>query len=82
MDEEKPRRVRANSHRGRVAQALSGNGWMNCYDIAERTNLGPNGASSVLSDTYRAKYTKRRETNESGGPQYEYKLKDSVQIVE
>ena len=82
MDDEKPRQVRLDSHRGRVAQALSGNGWMDCYDVAAETNLGPNGASSVLSDNRRAGYMRRQESDEDSGPQYEYKLKESVEIVE
>ena len=82
MHDEKPRQVRLDSQRGRVAQALAGNGWMDCYDVAEETNLGPDGASSVLSDNHRAKYVRRRERNESGRPQYEYILKESVEVVE
>lgn len=82
MDDEKSRQVRLDSHRGRVARALSRDGWMDCYDIAEETNLGPKGASSVLSDNYRAKYVSRRENDEDDGSQYEYRLKESVEIVE
>jgi predicted transcriptional regulator len=82
MDTKKLRQVRADSHRGRVAQALSGNDWMDCYNVAEETVYGTDGASKVLSDLHRVKCTKRQTVKEKDGPQYEYKLKDSTEIVE
>ena len=82
MDKKKSQQVGADSHRGEVAQILSENAWMDCYDVAEETAYGTNGASSILSDIQRAKYTKRRSVKEKGGPQYEYKLIDSTEIVE
>jgi hypothetical protein len=54
---------------------------MDCYDVAEETVYGTDGASSVLSDIH-PKYAKRQPVKRKDGPQYEYKLKDSTEIVE
>ena len=82
MDKRKPRQVRADPHRGKVAQVLSENGWMDCHSVAKVTEYTTDSASRVLSDIHRAAYAKHRPTEDKDGPQYEYKLKDSTELVE
>lgn len=82
MAKRKPRQVKADSHRGKVAQVLLENGWMNCHGVAEITEYTTDSASRVLSEIHRAEYAEHRPVKEKDGPQYEYILKDSIEFVE
>jgi hypothetical protein len=72
--------VQADSHRGRVCQALSTRDWMDCYDVADATGYTVDGSSSVLSDVYRAGYVHRRAAKEGERVEYEYQLKTNVSV--
>ena len=72
--------VQANSHRGKVCQALSTHGWMDCHDVADIIGYSVDGTSSVLADVYRAGYVNRREVKEQENVDYEYQLKTNVSV--
>jgi hypothetical protein len=72
--------VQADSHRGKVCQALSTYEWMDCYDVAEAIGYSVDGTSSVLADVYRAGYVHRRETDKRDNVDYEYQLKSNVSV--
>ena len=72
--------VKKDSHRGRVCEALSEDEWMDCHEVANAIGYSFNGASRVLSDVHRAGYVERRESQNPGEIDYEYKLKPNVRI--
>lgn len=72
--------VQADSHRGRVCQALSSNNWMDCHDVADTIGYSVDGASKVLGDVFRAGYVNRRETTDRENVDYEYQLKENVRV--
>jgi hypothetical protein len=72
--------VQADSHRGKVCQALQTDDWMDCYDMADAINYPADGASKVLGDVWRAGYVKRRDAEERKSVEYEYQLKTNISI--
>ncbi|WP_435348648.1 uracil-DNA glycosylase family protein [Haloarchaeobius sp. HRN-SO-5] len=72
--------VRSDSHRGSVCEALSTTRWMDCRDVADAIGYSTSGASSVLSDLYRADYVNRRQRETHGTVEYEYRLKSGVEV--
>ncbi|MCT9098171.1 uracil-DNA glycosylase family protein [Haloarchaeobius sp. HME9146] len=74
--------VRADTHRGRVCKALSTEEWMDSEGVADQTRYRTGGASSVLSDLYRAEYVIRRTSQGEGNSQYEYRLVEGVSVQE
>lgn len=71
--------VQADSHRGKVVQALSEHDWMDCYKVANELSWSVDSASSVLSDVYRAGYVERRGVDR-GRVDYEYRLKNNIRL--
>jgi hypothetical protein len=68
------------THRGKVADALAKDVWMNCHDVAQILDWSADSASKVLSDNHRAENINRRKTNNPDDPPYEYQLKDTIRI--
>ncbi|WP_439027337.1 hypothetical protein [Haloarchaeobius sp. DT45] len=73
--------VRADSHRGRVCGALTTEEWMDCHDVANRTDYSAESASSMLADVNRAGYVVRKRVGENYGVEFEYRLKRDVQVA-
>ena len=72
--------VQADSHRGKVCQALSTDAWMDCHDVADAIGYTVDGTSSVLADVYRAGYVNRRDARERENVDYEYQLKTNIRV--
>ena len=74
--------VQADSHRGKVCQALSTYDWMDCHEVANAIGYRADSASSVLSDVHRAGYVERRDAEKEKSVDYEYQLKTNVSVSE
>jgi hypothetical protein len=55
---------------------------VNCHGVAEVAEYTSDSASRVLSDIHRVEYAEHRLAEEKDGPQYEYKVEDSIEFVE
>lgn len=80
--ESKSLEISSESRRGKIATALAADNWMNCNEVAECIGIDSSAISSTLSDMYRGGYVRRRKNQKSSRAKYEYKLKESVEIIE